>query len=364
MDGGADRVAGSGALCCRQTFRRRPHLTDADYIGMLTQNPLQKKVLVDVQSRILAGAGQQVNDRIQDVAVFVSFDQIKLTAAFLDGYETLVVGYIGEQPGHDGSLAGTRGTGDAYTDAVPNTGHQKMKHLSRGAAGIQKFLFRDRLLVDDTDGGIDANIRVHDRCLIHGNTDVLIQKSNHAGHRIVDDHAAGVEHTPYHINGVLRRRELIRDFDAAAAGLDHLNVIVGIDIDFFDAGLVDPFLQKGVPGHIFIELLAKLLGGQPADSIFAFDDVLHHQFFQQGRGPLGIGFASFGNGGCVILSKIPLHILQHLVIGQLLIGGRRKEYVIEVIHRHLPPRTRPPRQDLPLRPVPPTPSAPVRPAPC
>ena len=96
MDGGADRVAGSGALCCRQTFRRRPHLTDADYIGMLTQNPLQKKVLVDVQSRILAGAGQQVNDRVQDVAVFVSFDQIKLTAAFLDGYETLVVGYIGE----------------------------------------------------------------------------------------------------------------------------------------------------------------------------------------------------------------------------------------------------------------------------
>ena len=239
-----------------------------------------------------------------------------------------------------------------------------MKHLSRGAAGIQKFLFRDRLLVDDTDGGIDANIRVHDRCLIHGNTDVLIQKSNHAGHRIVDDHAAGVEHTPHHINGVLRRRELIRDLDAAAAGLDHLNVIVGIEVNFFDAGFVDPFLQKGVPGHIFIELLAKMLGGQPADSVFAFDDVLHHQFFQQGCGPLGIGFASFGNGGCVILSKIPLHILQHLVIGQLLIGGRRKEYVVEVIHRHRPPRTLPHRQDLPLRPVPPTPSAPAHPAPC
>ena len=163
---------------------------------------------------------------------------------------------------------------------------------------------------------------------------------------------------------MLRRRKLVRDLDAAAAGLDHLNVIVGVDIDFFDAGLVDPFLQKGVPGHIFIELLAKLLGGQPADSIFAFDDVLHHQFFQQGRGPLGIGFASFGNSGCVILGKIPLHILQHLVIGQILIGGRRKEYVVEVIHRHRPPRTLPHRQNLLLRPVSPTPSAPVRPEPC
>ena len=364
MDGGADRVAGSRALCCRQTFRRRPHLTDADHIGMLAQNPLQEEVLVDIQSRILAGAGQQVDDRIQDVAVLVPFDQIKLTAALLDGNEALVVGYIGEQPGHNGSLAGTRGTGDAHTDTVPNTGHQEVKHLSCGAAGIQKLLFRDRLLIDDTNGGIDTNIRVHDRGLIHGDTDVLIQKPHHAGHRIVDDHAAGVEHTPHHINGVLRRRKLVRDLDAAAAGLDHLNVIVGVDIDFFDAGLVDPFLQKGVPGHIFIELLAKLLGGQPADSIFAFDDVLHHQFFQQGRGPLGIGFASFGNSGCVILGKIPLHILQHLVIGQILIGGRRKEYVVEVIHRHRPPRTLPHRQNLLLRPVSPTPSAPVRPEPC
>ena len=123
MNSGTDRVAGSGALCRRQTFRRRPHLTNADHIGMLAQNPLQEEVLVDVQSRILAGAGQQVDDRIQDVAVLVPFDQIKLTAALLDGNEALIVGYIGEQPGHDGSLAGTRGTSDAHTDTVPNTGH-------------------------------------------------------------------------------------------------------------------------------------------------------------------------------------------------------------------------------------------------
>ena len=123
MDCGADGMAGTGAFSSGQAFCRRPHFTDADHIRVLAKDPLQQEVLVDVQSRILAGAGQQVNDRIQDVAVFVSFDQIKLTAAFLDGYETLVVGYIGEQPGHDGSLAGTRGTSDAHTDTVPNTGH-------------------------------------------------------------------------------------------------------------------------------------------------------------------------------------------------------------------------------------------------
>ena len=142
-----------------------------------------------------------------------------------------LLGILGEQPGHDGSLAGTRGTGDAYTDAVPNTGHQKMKHLSRGAAGIQKFLFRDRLLVDDTDGGIDANIRVHDRWSYPREIRMFLSR-NPTTLGIVSSmtmpQALSIRRT---INGVLRRRKTYPDLDAAAAGLDHLNVIVGIEVN-------------------------------------------------------------------------------------------------------------------------------------
>ena len=92
-------------------------------------------------------------------------------------------------------------------------------------------------------------------------------------------------------------------------------------------------------------------------------DILHHQLFEQCGGPLGVALAGLGNGGGVIFSKIPLHILQHLVIGQVLVGHRREEYVVEIIHRRHPPRTRP-RRPHPLPPARPAPSAPKRPAPC
>ena len=64
VDGGADGMAGAGALGGRQALCGGPHLADADDIGMFAQHPLQKKVLVDVQCRIFAGPGQQVNDGV------------------------------------------------------------------------------------------------------------------------------------------------------------------------------------------------------------------------------------------------------------------------------------------------------------
>ena len=95
------------------------------------------------------------------------------------------------------------------------------------AAGIQQLLFGDCLLVDDTDRGVDAHIRVYNGRLIHRDTDVFVQKAHHTGHGVVNDHAAGVEHTAHHINGVLRGGKLVRDLDAAPAGLDHFDVVVG-----------------------------------------------------------------------------------------------------------------------------------------
>ena len=57
VDCGADSMAGTGAFCSGQAFCRRPHLTDADHIRVLTKDPLQQEVLVDVQGRIFAGPG-------------------------------------------------------------------------------------------------------------------------------------------------------------------------------------------------------------------------------------------------------------------------------------------------------------------
>ena len=363
MDGGTDGMAGAGAFGRRQAFRGGPHLADADDIGVFTQHPLQKEVLIDVQRRIFAGPGQQVDDGVQDISVFIPLDQIKLAAAFLNGDKALVVGNIGEQPCHDGGLAGAGGARDTHADAIPDAGHQEVEHLGGGAAGIQQLLFGDCLLVDDTDGGVDAHIRVYNGRLIHRDTDVFVQKAHHTGHGVVNDHAAGIEHTAHHINGVLRGGKLIRDLDAAPAGLDHFDVVVGVDVDFLNAGLVDPLLEEGVPGHILIELFAQFLGSQPFDGVFPLDNILHHQLFEQCGGPLGVALAGLGNGGGVVFSKIPLHILQHLVVGQVLVGCRREEYVVEIIHRRHPPRTRPLRPR-PLPPARPAPSAPKRPAPC
>ena len=58
-----------------------------------------------------------------------------------------------------------------------------------GAAGIQQLLFGDCLLVDDTDRGVDAHIRVYNGRLIHRDTDVFVQKAHHTGHGVVNDHA-------------------------------------------------------------------------------------------------------------------------------------------------------------------------------
>ena len=248
---------------------------------MLTQHPLQKKILIDVQRRVLAGAGQQMYYGIKDIALRIPLDQIKFAAAFFNGNKAPVIGHIGQQPGHDRGFAGAGGAGNADGHPISDTGSQKVKHFSSGTAGVQQFFFTDGLLVDNTDGGIDAYIRIHNGSFIHRNTDVLVQKSHNAGHGVINDHAAGVEHPADHIDGVLGRTEFIRDLDATPTGFDHFNVVVGVDVDLLNTGLIDPFLQKGVAGHVFIELGTQFFCREPVKGIFAFDNVVFHQFFQQ-----------------------------------------------------------------------------------
>ena len=327
---------------------------------MLTQHPLQKKILIDVQRRVLAGAGQQMYYGIKDIALRIPLDQIKFAAAFFNGNKAPVIGHIGQQPGHDRGLAGAGGAGNADGHPISDTGSQKVKHFSGGTAGVQQFFFTDGLLIDDTDGGIDAYICIHNGSFVHRNTDVLVQKSHNAGHSIINDHAAGVEHSADHIDGVLGRTEFIRDLDTAPTGFDHFNVVVGVDVDLLNTGLIDPFLQKGVAGHVFIELGTQFFCRESVKGIFAFDNVVFHQFFQQACGTLCIAFPSFGNGGGMVFGKIPLYILQYLVIGQLLIGGRCEEYIIQITHRH-PPHIHTPHPPLTARPVP---FAPEFPVPC
>ena len=63
---------------------------------MLTQHPLQKKILIDVQRRVLAGAGQQMYYGIKDIALRIPLDQIKFAAAFFNGNKAPVIGHIGQ----------------------------------------------------------------------------------------------------------------------------------------------------------------------------------------------------------------------------------------------------------------------------
>ena len=109
VDCGADSMAGTGAFCSGQAFCRRPHLTDADHIRVLTKDPLQQEVLVDVQGRIFAGPGEQMDYGIQNVSIFVPLNQIKFAAALLNRDEASVVRDLGQQPCHDGSFAGAGG---------------------------------------------------------------------------------------------------------------------------------------------------------------------------------------------------------------------------------------------------------------
>ena len=117
-----------------------------------------------------------------------------------------------------------------------------MQHFRRGAAGFQKLLLGNRLLVDNTDGSVDTHIRIHNRGFVHRDSDIFIQEPNNAGHGVVYHHAAGVQHTANHINGVLGRGEFVRDLNAAAAVHNHLNIVVGVDIHFLNARLINPLI--------------------------------------------------------------------------------------------------------------------------
>ena len=95
---------------------------------------------------------------IKDIALRIPLDQIKFAAAFFNGNKAPVIGHIGQQPGHDRGFAGAGGAGNADGHPISDTGSQKVKHFSSGTAGVQQFFFTDGLLVDNTDGGIDAYI--------------------------------------------------------------------------------------------------------------------------------------------------------------------------------------------------------------
>ena len=107
--------------------------------GCFTQHPLQKKILIDVQRRVLAGAGQQMYYGIKDIALRIPLDQIKFAAAFFNGNKAPVIGHIGQQPGHDRGFAGAGGAGNADGHPISDTGSQKVKHFSGGTSGVQQF---------------------------------------------------------------------------------------------------------------------------------------------------------------------------------------------------------------------------------
>ena len=58
---------------------------------MFSENTFQKNILVDIKRRILMGSGQQVNNRIQDFTIRISFYQVKFTAALFNGNQAAVV---------------------------------------------------------------------------------------------------------------------------------------------------------------------------------------------------------------------------------------------------------------------------------
>ena len=146
-----------------------------------------------------------------------------------------------------------------------------MQHFRRGAAGIQQLLFGNRLLVYNTDGSVDSHIGIHNRRFVHGDTDILIQKAYDAGHGIINHHAAGIQHTAHHVNSVLGRGKLIRYLDAAPAVHNDLDIVVGVDIHLLDARLINPFIQKRIAGHIFIELFAEFRCCQPVRRVLPLD---------------------------------------------------------------------------------------------
>ena len=213
-----------------------------------------------------------------------------------------------------------------------------MQHLRRGAARVQQLLFRYCLLVNNTDTGINPHIRVHYGRFIHRDTDIFVEKADYAWHGVVNYHAAGHQHSADYVNGMLRRTEFIWYFDTTAAGFNDFNVVIGINIYFLHTRLVYPFFQEREARHVLIQLGAQFLRVQSVYGIFAFNKILYHQFLENCCCPLGISFSGFCNRGSMVLGKIPLHILQYLVISEPFIGDLCKKNIVEVIHLQIPPR--------------------------
>ena len=91
MDGSQASMSGTACFCNGHTFCCRTDLTDADHVGMLTEDSLQKEILVDIKLRVFIGPGEQMADTVEDVAIFIPFHEIELTAAVFDGDEAAII---------------------------------------------------------------------------------------------------------------------------------------------------------------------------------------------------------------------------------------------------------------------------------
>lgn len=98
------------------------------------------------------------------------------------------------------------------------------------------------LLIYNTDRSIDADFRIYNRSLVHGDTNIFIQKTYYRRHGIVDYHAAGVKESSGHINGSLGRGKSVRDLFGVSATGNDFDVIIGIDVYFLYTRFIDPLL--------------------------------------------------------------------------------------------------------------------------
>ena len=305
MDGGQHAVAGAGRLL-RRVCLGGAHLAHADDIGVIPQGHVQQHILVDVLLGVLALTGEGVDDAVTHPSVLLPH-QIQLTGAVLNGEDAFIVRDGGQEPPRHRGLAGTSGPGHADGNTVPQAGGQKIQHGASGRAALHKVLLLHILRVDDTDGGGNAHILVHQRGFEDSDADVFGEVAQDGGAGVVQHHAADMEHAADHIDGVFRAVEVLLQLDRFPVGVQYLNVPPGVHIDLLDAGPEDVLGEQTKLSHLRVEGVHQLGAGIALDR----DAPVLHIF---GDVPLDLGLgvliAALGDKSGILAGDILLHILQ------------------------------------------------------
>ena len=166
------------------------------------------------------------------------------------------------------------------------------------------------LRVDDSNGGGDAHILIHQRRLEHSNTDILAEVAQDGGTGVVQHHTRHMKHTADHIDGMAGTVEMFIQLDHLPIGVQHLDVPPGVDVDLLNAGPEDILGQKAKFRHFCVEGIHQSICG------ISFDRntlVLHIL----GDIPLDLAFRilvpTIGDQGGVFAGDILLHFLENTV---------------------------------------------------